>query len=314
MSRIELTNRAVIGSVFHAVQSPALGWVDRVAMKFESDQASEKYAWLGQNPSMRQRLGHGLNPTRNRASSFEIANLPYEATLAVTGDEYRRDKTDQVQARINGMGVASAKHWASLVSTLMLNGAATACYDSQYFYDTDHSEGDSGSQSNKLSVDISALPTAVHGSTTAPSPAEFQLAMLQGIQAIMGFKDDRGELYWESASEFLVSVPIPLWQVAIAATRLPMIDNGNSSLVANLDDLKLNVHANGRLTWTDTFAVHHVGGDVKPFITQDEYLEPIEIGFDSEHFAKNDEALFGVRASRGAGYGMWQSSCQIIMI
>ena len=50
-----------------------------------------------------------------------------------------------------------------------INGEATVCYDGQYFFDTDHVEGDSGTQSNDLSVDISALACSVHGTTTAPS-------------------------------------------------------------------------------------------------------------------------------------------------
>ena len=79
-------------------------------------------------------------------------------------------------------------HYASLLSTLIVNGATTVCYDGQYFFDTDHSEGASGTQSNKIDSDISTLPASVHGSTTAPSPkkcsSRFWLASARFIRSL----------------------------------------------------------------------------------------------------------------------------------
>ena len=65
----------------------------------------------------------------------------------------------------------------------------------------------SGSQSNSLSVDISALPCQVHGSTTVPSIEEMQQCIIQAISAMMAFKDDQGEPMNEMASSFLVLTP-----------------------------------------------------------------------------------------------------------
>ena len=46
----------------------------------------------------------------------------------------------------------TVSHWASLLSTLIVNGESATCYDEQYFFDTDHSEGESGTQSNVISA------------------------------------------------------------------------------------------------------------------------------------------------------------------
>jgi phage major head subunit gpT-like protein len=120
-----------------------------------------------------------------------IVNKHYEATIEVQKKDARRDKTGQINARISEFADRAQTHWSSLLSTLLLNGAATVCYDGQYFFDTDHSEGSSGTQSNKITVDISTLPAQVHGSVTAPSIEEMQQTILAGITQILGSRTIR---------------------------------------------------------------------------------------------------------------------------
>ena len=54
------------------------------------------------------------------------------------------------EQRIREMAQNAARLTYNLISDLIKGGAAAKCYDSQFFFDTDHSEGDSGTQSNKL--------------------------------------------------------------------------------------------------------------------------------------------------------------------
>ena len=137
----------------------------------------EEYAWLGQVPAMRQWIG-GRDAKGLPEYNFTIRNVHYEATLDFLVRDLRRDKTGQCLTRIRELATRANAHWASLLSTLILNGASTDCYDGEYFFDTDHSEGSSGNQSNDISVDISELPVPSdsQGSTTAPSVPEMQLA------------------------------------------------------------------------------------------------------------------------------------------
>jgi Mu-like prophage major head subunit gpT len=206
-----LSSRAIIGRFYATLVALAgKSWVDKLSMLFDSDQDSETYKWLGMVPAMREWVG-GRDAKGFRENGITIVNKDFEATLEVLTKEIRRDKTGQVMVRINELARRTVSHWASLLSTLILSGTATACYDGQYFFDTDHSEGDSGTQDNDLSIDISALPAAVHGSTTLPSPEEMQQCILQAVAAILGFKDDQGEPFNEDASEFLVMVPTSLY-------------------------------------------------------------------------------------------------------
>lgn len=310
-----LTSRAVIGMYYAKLENnPALPWVSGVANMFNSDQASETYPFLGQSPVMREWIG-GRQAKGWRANSLTVTNKHYEATLEIALRDLRRDKTGQVQARVGEFVSRQQTHWASLLSTLILNGPSTVCYDGQFFFDTDHSEGDSGTQDNDITVDISALPAAVHGVVTAPSVEEAQQAILKGIAAILGFKDDKGEPMNENAREFLVVVPIGLYLTFAAAvagiTTAALQQNLNPNLIKGMT---INVEMNPRLTWTDSFAVFRTDSDIKAFIAQSETDPVLKVkGEDSEFAFDNDAIQLGVDAWRNVAYGYWQRACYVTM-
>ena len=308
-----LSSRAVIGRFYKTLeQDIGRSWIGGVSNEFNSDQASETYPWLGQVPAMREWIG-GRQAKGFTENGITIVNKHYEATLEILVREMRRDKTGQLNARVDEFAQRANSHWASLLSTLIINGESTACYDGQYFFDTDHSEGDSGTQSNDLSIDISALATSAHGSTTAPSPGEMQQVILQAVQAIYGFKDDRGEPFNENASSFLIMTPISLMNVALAAVALPMIDNGNSNVIPSAD-FKLAVVPNARLTWTDKIAVFRTDGYIKPFIRQQETPVSLKVMAEGSQVEfERDAHQYGIDTWRNVGYGLWAHACLATM-
>lgn len=315
MSAQGLGSRAIIGEFFARLeQRTGIGWIDAISMLFISDQASEEYKWLGQSPVMREWVG-GRNAKGFRENGITIINKHFEATLEVMVAEARRDKTGQVMVRVRELADRALTHWAKLLSTLIENGESTVCYDGEYFFDTDHSEGDSGTQDNDLSIDISALPVTNHGSITAPSVGEMQQVILQCVQAIQGFKDDQGEPLNETAQDFIVMTPTALFSSAAGALRLPMIDSGESNLLTNMPELRIRPVTNPRLTWTDKVAVFRTDGNVKPFIRQEE--EPLDLNAVAEgsELEFNSKVWhFGVDTWREVGYGYWQHACLATMI
>lgn len=308
-----LGSRAIIGAFYDALeQNNGAAWVDPLSMYFTSDQESETYKWLGMSPAMREWIG-GRNAKGFRENGLTIENKHFEASLEVMVQDLKRDKTGQTLIRIAEMADRTNAHWASLLSTLQLNGAAALCYDGQYFFDTDHSEGSSGSQSNKISIDISALPAQVHGSTTVPSPEEMSLCIYQAIAQMLGFKDDQGEPLNEGARAFHVQVPVSLLSAANAAVSNDVFASGSDNTLKK-SGFSISVSANPRLTWTDTFAVYRVDGRVKPFIRQEE--EPVSlkaIAEGSELEFKEAKHQYGVDCWRNVGYGYWQHAVQVIM-
>lgn len=310
-----LSSRAIMGMYFARLETdPGMGWMDGVANLFGSDQASETYNFLGQSPAMREWIG-GRQAKGFSGQGITIVNKHYEATLEVRKVDARRDKTGQLTARVNEFTDRAQTHWASLLSTLLINAPSTVCYDGQYYFDTDHSEGSSGTQDNDITVDISALPAAVHGVVTAPSVEEMQQSILKAIAQILSFKDDRGEPMNENARRFVVIVPVSLYLVAVAAcstlVTAALQQNLNPNIVAGLN---VDVQMNARLTWTDSFAVFRTDSPIKGFIRQTEQDVELKAKAEGSEFEfDNDAWQFGIDAWRGVGYGYWQRACYVTM-
>lgn len=316
MDQSLLSSRAIVGMYYARLETDTgMGWIDAMSNSFNSDQSSETYNFLGQTPAMREWLG------ARQAKGFSgqgvtIVNKHYEGTLEIQKKDLRRDKTGQITARVSEFADRGQTHWASLLSTLLLNGTSALCYDGQYFFDTDHSEGDSGSQSNKITVDISTLPAAVHGVITAPSVEEAQQVLLAGIAQILSFKDDRGEPMNENARSFMVQVPVSLFLVfsaAVAAiTTAALQQNLNPNLIKGIT---IDIQMNARLTWTDTIAIFRTDSPIKAFIRQTEQDIELKVKAEGSEFEfDNDAWQFGIDGWRGVGYGYWQRACMVTML
>lgn len=315
MDQSILSSRAIMGMYFTRIEEQTgAGWIDQVSNLFSSDQSSETYNFLGHTPRMREWLGN------RQAKGFSgqgvtILNTHYEATIEVRKKDARRDKTAQIRARMAELGDEGENHWETLVTTLLLNGPSTTCYDGQFYFDTDHVEGDSGTQDNDITVDISALPGAVHGTTTAPSVEEMQQAILKGIAQILSFKDDKGRPMNPRAREFVVLVPVGLYLPAVAAVSTiataALQQNLNPNIIAGM---RVNVQMVPLLTWTDSFAVFRTDSPIKGLIRQTEQAVELKAKAEGSEFEfDNDAWQFGIDAWRGVGYGYWQRSCYVTL-
>jgi len=297
-----LSSRAIIGEFRNKLDAQAgMEWISQISMLFQSNQESETYAWLGMSPAMRLWVG-GRNAKGFRENGITIKNLTYEATLEVLVDEIRRDKTGQVMLRVAELAQRTNSHWASLLSTLIIAGESTVCYDGQLFFDTDHSEGDSGTQDNDL--------TGAAATGTQPTAAEMETAVMACVSAILGYKDDQGEPMNEGASNFLIMVPKEYLGPAAAVLNNPYIAAGQSNLVRNIQGFNFSLAVNPRLTSAAKFFVFRTDGQTKPFIRQQEEevtLSAIAEGTELEF--RENKHHYGVKAIRNVGYGYWQHGC-----
>lgn len=316
MDQSILSSRAVIGMYYARLEAnPGAAWIDGVSNMFGSDQASETYPFLGQSPAMREWVG-GRQAKGLSSNSLTIANKHYESTLEIALRDLRRDKTGQLEARINDFADRSMTHWASLLSTLIINGTSTVCYDGQFFFDTDHVEGKSGTQSNDISADISTFPSATAGTVTTPSLEEMQGSILKGIAQILSLKDDQGEPMNENASSFLVMVPVGLYIAATAAVSTLMTAALQQNLNPNqIAGLTVDVQMNPRLTWTDSFVVFRTDSPIKGLIRQSEDEGNLRMKDENSEFAFDNSAIqVGIDAWRNVGYGYWQRACYVTMV
>lgn len=302
MGALTLSSRAIIGEFYNRLAMDlGQGWIPDVSMLFQSDQESETYAWLGMVPAMREWIG-GRNARGFRENGITITNKTYEATLEVLVDEIRRDKTGQVMLRIAELAQRTNSHWASLLTTLIVAGTAGLCYDGSYFFDTTHSEGDSGTQDNDL--------TGAAATGTQPTAAEAETAIMACIAAILGFKDDRGEPMNEGASKFRLMIPTVYLSPFASVLNNEFIAAGQSNIIKNIDGFNFSLSVNPRLTSGAIFYVFRADGQTKPLIRQEEEgvtLSAIAEGSELEF--KENKHEYGVKAIRNVGYGYWQHAC-----
>ncbi len=301
MSAQGLSSRAIIGEFFLRLeQSVGTAWIDLISMLFQSNQQSETYKWLGMVPQMREWVG-GRNAKGFRENGITITNLEFEATLEVLVRELRLDKTGQVLLRIRELADRTNSHWAKLLTELIINGESVVCYDGEFYFDTDHEEGDSGSQSNDIISDIAT--------TTVPTAAEMELAILAAVTQILSFKDDEAEPMNEGANSFGIMVPVPFMAAALAALRNATIVDG-SGLRQNTilsSGFNFNLWVNPRLTWTTKFATFRTDGNAKPLIRQEEEAVKVDAIAEGSELEFNDKKHhYGVSATRNVGYGFWQ--------
>ena len=299
-----VTDSAVTAMMLAALDAGSTSWVDALAMRVQSDDASESYAWLGNVPGLSEFIG-GRTKKELKEYKFSISNTDYESTLVFQRKDLRRDKTGMIDLRVGQFADRVMDHPAKLLSTLIVNGESSVCYDGQYFFDTDHQDRDEGTQSNDLTSSAVA--------PTDPTTAEMTDGIMAAIQAMYGLVDDQGEPVNQSAMDFMVMVPVPFMRATLEATTSLLGSGGATNLLPALaGKININVQVNPRLSWTDRMMVARTDGGVKPFILQEEYgPEPWALGPTSEHCTKTGECWYGVDWGGNVGYGDWRGAALV---
>jgi phage major head subunit gpT-like protein len=284
-------------------------WVNQVANRYTSDQASETYAGTGNVAPMREWIGPKQAIPIN-VGSTTITNKDWESTLLLNEKDLRRDKTGQLKMKAGELAIRGRQHIEKILSALIDtgdDGDIGLAFDGQYFFDTDHSFGSSGTINNDITFDVAT--------TTAPTPVEAADAILAGIQALYGFKDDQGEPSNGNLKNFTVMVPTPFWASFSTAANLQFLTSGQSNKLKGMDGINLNIVVNQRSTWTTSFAIFATDRITKPFIIQTEvapYLESLERG--SDFWFANHAELYSVVSADNVGYQRFDGAILVTLV
>jgi hypothetical protein len=315
-----LTDNAVKALILKGFEEVLQDWPQQISLvNDQSERDSEEYVLLGEVPRLGEYLG-----TRQfrelRQHKVTVTNKDYDAALKIKKDDLRRDKQGYLELRIREFVQAAQAHWRQLLSTLIANGGGSTsglAFDGQYFFDDDHSLGDSGTIDNNISVDISALPASVHGIVTAPSPEEGALSILSAVTTMKTFLDDQGHPINEDLRAVAVVCPCALEPYLQSAVS----DDKFGNVVPNIlrrAKIDVAVYGNPRLdaaSWTDKFAVFRADGGRPSFLIQErEKAEAQYIGLDSEHCKIHKETLYVIDTSRAAAYADFRGACLVTMI
>lgn len=289
-----------------------IGWVTAISgPEIPSTSPIETYPFIGNIPQMREWIG-GRQTKEFREHSIEVANSVFETSIPVDLEELDYDKTGLLRMRIADLMKAAPRHWAQHLSTLIATGESLPCYDGSNFFATDHNTGDSGDQSNLINVDISALGALVHGTTTNPSPEEVQGVIAQGIQAIVGFKDEHGEPRNDGDTNFLImSTHAMQFNIQTALSKGTEVGEG----VVDFGGVNLSYVANPRLSsLTEQIFVFSISSMAKPFLRQQKGDVMIKAKAEQSDYAFDNNAhQYGVNVTRKGFLAYWDKAVRLTM-
>lgn len=261
------------------------------AMEIESGNAAEIYNWLGRVPAMREWIDEKQSQ-QLRGFDFTIKNKDFESTIEVDRNVIEDDQLGQFQPRIADLGIRAKQHPDKLLADVRKAGAATLCYDGQYFYDTDHVEGSSGTLSNKLTG-------------TGVTVDKVRTDLFVAKAAFRNFKDDQGEPFINEMGNLDVIAVIPSGLEAV------FDELNNPAPGALTPKTPVAFEVDSRLTDQNDWYLDFVGYPIKPFIKQNR--KPIDfVALDdpnaSETVFMRKKFYYGVEGRYALGYGLWQFS------
>ena len=273
--------------------TPAL--TSQFANRVVSDQRTISYRALGAPPRMREWLDEIQGAVFNTRSAFPVTVRDWEATVEIPLSELQADKLGQYAMAIQQMGGLAKQHPDELLAALLAASEATLCYDGQNFCDTDHSEGDSGTQSNFLTTGYDD-----------DDAADVIASLGAAVSAFNKFKDDRGS-YLRIGSR-----PDAVFDVVVRPEVLGLFRTlANADVISGTTNVlkgRIRPMALPELTVTSDWYVLYTEGPVKPFIVQyqNEPSALKALGPDSEYAKMRGRAWFSTQGNYTVAPGDWR--------
>lgn len=258
-----------------------------------SGSASEKYGWLGQAPNMREWKDERV-PAGLRDWEYTIRNKRFENSLSVDVPELERDQIGAIRVRIGDLAVRAKDFPHGLLSTLRKSGATLLCYDGAAFFATTHSEGDSGTQSNKLSQT---------GATIDNVKTDFVAART----AMTAFKDDRGQKPVRVALDLVVVCSPAMEFIMREVFENPTLAAGGKNIYAGQARVEVDTGLSG-----NAWILENRAGMLRGFILQEEL--PVRLSntdVTSDEAFMRGKVFFGTEWRGNAGYGDWRYAVSV---
>jgi phage major head subunit gpT-like protein len=301
-----LTMRGVNGSYFLSLRAQQQAATYRlIASVFDTDQPSEEYPWVAEAQNLVKWEGE-RTLRKLRSEKVTIVTDDYETGISIKKRDFTRDKTGQMQLRVQDLAFNVSVFPTQLLTDLMVaNGNA---YDGKAFFAADHVNGNSGTIDNIITSGELA------GGAT-PTVAEQSANLLFAFSRLVSFRNAAGQPLNEAAKEFVVMVPANMYATTLAAVNAMFTSAGATNPMGELANagVKFAVVLNARLP-ANTWYLMRVDAGIRPFIVQEEDVTPVQLGLDSEHCAKTNHVYFGHGWAGGAGYGRFELALSCVPV
>ncbi len=118
-----------------------------IATRVPSSSAANYYGWIKDLPGIAEWVGDRQLADMDK-HGYSIENKTWESSISVSRDDVDDDQIGQYSVIAQNYGDQVALFPDSLCYPLLVSGFETACYDGQYFFDSDHPLGDSDTFTN----------------------------------------------------------------------------------------------------------------------------------------------------------------------
>ncbi len=262
-----------------------------------STSLDEKYSLLGDVPGMREWVGD-RKFKELRAGTFEIRNKHFESSLGIEKTDIDDDRLGTLNTKMMELADEATYHPDELLFTIADSAAeSTACFDGQYFYDTDHSWGDSGTQSNDLTYEVA------DADATLATVAEFKASFHAALKKMLGYKNDQGKYMVRpkigKLGSLICAVPLAQYETAVKAFEQVVLASGESNFVLE----KPTVIPVQYYTSDDKWDLFYTGGLMKPFIFQ--ARKPLQFQVTGADNLETKILKAMTEARYNIGYGAW---------
>lgn len=285
--------------MFRQAAAEATPFYPELCTVIPSKYADENYAWLGSMPGVREWIGP-RQFKQLRAANYILPNKHWESSVEIEKTTIDDDRMGMLRPKLGDLADEAMYHPDELLFEKVVNlGESQPCFDGQYFFDTDHVWGDSGSQSNDL--------TYAAASGTTPTSGEFRAAFHQALIALLGFKNDQGKFLIRpkigKLGKLMVAVPLALYEVAVKAFEQTIVLEDSVGLtnftLEKPTVVVIQYMGAGATNGSDIkFDLYYTGGRLKPYVFQ--AREPLK--FQTKGF--NDIEFKVIKAMTEARYNI----------
>lgn len=269
-------------TVFMKAYESASSYAGDLAMRVDSTSREEEYRWLGAFPGLTEWLGERAVKDLSQ-ESFTLKNRDFEATVSVSRNDIEDDNIGVYAPLFSQLGVNARQHPDELLFTRMAEGFSKTCFDSQFFFDTDHPNGDQPVWSNKVTDVLSA--------------AAYETAR----QVMMSYVNEENRPMRVTPSHLIV--PPQLEKTALDIVRADLTTGGVSNVWKNSVDV---IVAPELATDPTYWFLTDLNKPTKPFILQmrkEAQFVALDKHDDVGVFMRK-EYVYGVDYRGAVGYGL----------
>ena len=129
-----------LGKDFREGLAKAPSQYTKIATVVNSTTASNTYSWLGQMPKLKEWIGKRA-VTAIQTHGYAIANKNWASAVEIQRTDVEDDNIGVYSPLVSELARSAGEQPDELVFGALKAGFKTPCYDSQYFFDTDHPVG-----------------------------------------------------------------------------------------------------------------------------------------------------------------------------